>query len=261
MQSSKNHKLWVLIVVAVAVGSFATNIYAGSSKIVLCANKKTGALRYSKGGTCTKLESILSINPNGEVGPVGPTGPAGAVGPKGADGASGSDGGNGANGSTGPQGPAGLSWKWVDANGNQLGEFVDYSNRTFMYNGLVYVFNPLTSDDYSGNWRDFLYANSSCSIAKGVLHDLKLQDAVFTAPGNEPAATPRVWWKATGLTRTLSGGETFYRYNDLPGGTCVSYTVQNAPASDFFRGATYSEVAIYSGSPPAYTAPVLLSRN
>ena len=94
-----------------------------------------------------------------------------------------------------------------------------------------------------------------------MLYDLKLQDAVFTAPGNDPSATPRVWWKATGLTGTLVGGETFYRFNDVPGGTCVSYTVQNAPASDFFRGARYSEVAIYSVSPPAYTAPVLLSRN
>ena len=247
MALSGRLKLGFFLVAVVSITSFASTIRAGSSDIVLCANNKTGVLRYSKSGKCNnRLESVLTINPNGEVGPAGPAG---------------SDGGNGSSGSAGPQGPAGQSWKWVDANGNQLGEFVDYSNRTFMYNGLVYEFNPLTSDDYSGNWRDFLYSNSSCSIAKGVLYGLKLQDAVFTAPGNDPSATTRVWWKATGLTRTLVGGETFYKFNDLPGGTCVSYTVQNAPASDFYRGAKYSEVAIYSVNPPAYTAPVLLSRN
>jgi hypothetical protein len=258
MASNQKFKIGIFMVVAVATASFASSIRAGSPDIVLCANKKTGALRYSKGGTCTKLETKLSVNPNGEVGPAGP---AGAVGPKGADGANGSDGGNGSNGSTGPQGPAGPSWKWVDANGNQLGEFIDYELRLFMHNGIIYGFNTLTSNDYSGEFASFLYTDSACTTPKGSTGRLTTQDAVYTAPGNDPDATPRVWWRATGVYRTFSGGDSFYRFNDFPGGSCTLYTVQNAPASDVFRGATYSEVAIYSGSPPVYTAPVLLSRN
>ena len=76
MESNQRLKIGALLVVAVATASFATSIRAGSSDIVLCANKKTGALRYSKGGSCSKLESILSISPNGEVGPAGPSGPS-----------------------------------------------------------------------------------------------------------------------------------------------------------------------------------------
>ena len=251
-------KLGFLLVAAIVATSFASTIRAGRPDIVLCANKNTGALRYAKSGSCSKQESLLSINPNGEVGPAGP---AGAVGPKGADGASGSDGGNGANGSTGPQGPAGLSWKWVDANGNQLGEFIDYVFGLFMHNGIIYDFNPLISNDYSDEYAVLLYTDAACTIPKGRLQRQSTQDTSFTAPGNNPDATPRSWWRPTGVYRTISGGDSFYRFDDFPGGSCVLYTVQNAPTSDIFRGATYSEVAAYSGVPPAYTAPVLLSRN
>lgn len=73
-------KFGFLLVVVVAISSFTTSIYAGSSEIVLCANVKTGSLRYSKGGSCSKQESRLSINPNGALGPAGPAGPAGANG-------------------------------------------------------------------------------------------------------------------------------------------------------------------------------------
>ena len=106
MALSGRLKLGFFLVAVVSITSFASTIRAGSSDIVLCANNKTGVLRYSKSGKCNnRLESVLTINPNGEVGPAGPAG---------------SDGGNGSSGSAGPQGPAGQSWKWVDANGNQL---------------------------------------------------------------------------------------------------------------------------------------------
>jgi len=92
MASMNKVKLGFLLVVVVAISSFATSIYAGSSNIVLCANVKTGSLRYSKGGACSKQESKLSINPNGVAGPsgaVGPVGSAGAVGPAGSSGKNG----------------------------------------------------------------------------------------------------------------------------------------------------------------------------
>ena len=248
----KKIKVSVFLIAVVAVTSIATSIRAGSSDIILCANKKTGALRYSKGGTCTKLESTLSINPNGAVGPVGPVG---SVGTKGADGASGSD------GSVGPQGPAGLSWKWVDLNGNQLGQFLDYSDSTFVYNDVIYGFNPSLSNDYSSNYANFMYTDTGCTIPLGTFFSrLGVQDVVYTAPGNDVNASPRIWWKATGVTGTLAGGVTFYRLVGYPG-NCTSYTVKDAPTPDSYRGFSYQEVGVYSGSPPEYVAPVTVSRS
>ena len=100
-------KLGFLLVAAIAATSFASTIRAGSPDIVLCANKKSGVLRYSKSGSCSKQESLLSINPNGEVGPAGPAGPVGPAGPAGASGSDGGGGGSGPAGATGPAGPAG----------------------------------------------------------------------------------------------------------------------------------------------------------
>ena len=256
MAFSGRLKLGFFLVAVVSITSFASTIRAGSSDIVLCANNKTGVLRYSKSGKCNnRLESVLTINPNGEAGPAGPAGPVGQTG------ASGSDGGNGANGNTGPQGPAGLSWKWIDANGNQIGDFIDYFYPKFMFNGMIYQFNPQLSDNYASNHGNFIFIDSACTTPKGSPSFLNSQQAVFTTSGNDPNGAPRVWWRATGVTGTHAGGDTFYRFNDISGGTCVPYTVQNAPTSDFYRGTKYYEVAVYSGSPPAYTAPVLLSRN
>jgi hypothetical protein len=257
MALSGKSKLGIFLVTVASITSFASTIRAGSSDIVLCANKKTGVLRYLKSGNCNnRLESTLAINPNGSIGPTGPTGPTGPAGPAGVNGA---DGVSGSDGSTGPAGP---SWKWIDANGNQLGEFIDYSSFKFMYSGIIYSFNPFNSNDYSNEFAgQLLYTDSGCTTPKGLTGTLSTQDAVYTAPSNNPDATPRVWWRATGIYRTISGGDTFYRFNDSPGGSCTLYTVQNAPANDVFRGATYSAVAVYSGSPPAYVAPVLLSRN
>ena len=252
-------KLGFFLVAAVSIFSFASIIRASSSDVVLCANKNTAALRYSKSGKCNnRLESKLTINPNGEVGPVGPAGPAGPAGPTGA---SGSAGGNGANGSTGPQGPAGTSLKWIDANGNQLGEFVDYNFRQFMHDGIIYSFDLLTSNDYSGEYVSPFYTDAACTIPKGRLFRQSTQDTFYTAPGNDPDATPRTWWRPTGVYRTINGGDTFYRFDDSPGGNCVLYTVQNSPTGDSFRGKEYSEVVVYSGSPPTYVAPVALSSN
>ena len=86
-------------------------------------------------------------------------------------------------------------------------------------------------------------------------------EALYTAAANNPDATPRTWWRATGIYGTISAGDTFYFYNDSPGGSCVLHTVRSAPTADVFRGATYSEVSTYSGGPPTYVAPVLIARN
>ena len=263
MASNQKFKIGALLVVAVATASFATSIRAGSSDIVLCANKKTGALRYSKGGSCSKLESILSISPNGEVGPAGPSGPAG---PAGAAGASGSDGGGGssgpagATGATGATGPAGPRLKWIDANGNQVGELIDYSNNNFLYNDVIYNFNPTLSNDYSNNWSNLLYTNASCTTPKGAFGARTTQQVFYTTVADDFDAVPQYWWRPTGVDVTLSAGDTFYGYSGNPK-SCTLRTVASAPTLDVYRGYPYSQVAIYSGRPPSYTAPVLVAQS
>ena len=73
-----------------------------STKVLACANKKTGALRlaYKK---CTSREKAVSWNQAGSTGATGATGPAGATGPTGAPGPTGPA------GPTGATGPAGIA--------------------------------------------------------------------------------------------------------------------------------------------------------
>lgn len=202
MQSSKKHKLWVLLVVAVAVGSFATNIYAGSSKIVLCANKKTGVLRYSKGGTCTKLESILSINPNGEVGPVGPSGPAGAVGPVGADGASGANGANGTNAS---------SVMLQDATGAKFVWVPNY----ILWNGMMWSFSQSVETDVSYiSALPFYYLDSACRVpmypANSWAKNDGLQKAFVTTSDHTVNGLILSGWRRTGSLLSIQRTSTYY---------------------------------------------------
>jgi hypothetical protein len=241
------NRRWLFIVFFLFSSISATSVLsARGSTINLCADKKSGSLRYSKNANCRSSENKLEIDPNGEVGQTGPQGPAG---PAGSDGSS---------GQTGPQGPAGSNLKWIDANGNQLGDFVDYRFPMFLYNGIVYNFSPLISNGYTGNYGNFLYTDASCTNPMGATGVLSTQVAVYSTSGNLLEATPRFWWRSTGVTRTIVAGDSFYRFNDFPGGACVFYTVQNAPISDVFRGSTVTEVAVYSGIPPSYVSPVIL---
>ena len=84
--------------------------------IVACANKKTGAMRYSTRGSCKKTENRLTLQPlsalsstqvAGPKGDTGTAGPQGDTGPVGPAGASGSKGDTGAPGEPGPQGDPG----------------------------------------------------------------------------------------------------------------------------------------------------------
>jgi len=89
------------VVLGGGLGVFADT---NPSAITVCANKKTGALRYAKTGNCTKSETRFSLN---ETGPAGPPGTQGASGAAGEQGATGKQGTTGEQGATGPQGPAG----------------------------------------------------------------------------------------------------------------------------------------------------------
>ena len=75
-----------VVVASVALGSVAgsfISVSASPTSVVVCASKATGALRYSKAGTCRTTETKLTL---GQQGPTGPAGATGATGPAGAAG-------------------------------------------------------------------------------------------------------------------------------------------------------------------------------
>jgi hypothetical protein len=72
-----------VVVASVALGSVAgsfISVSASPTSVVVCASKATGALRYSKGGTCRTAETKLTLGQEGPAGPAGATGPAGPAG-------------------------------------------------------------------------------------------------------------------------------------------------------------------------------------
>lgn len=72
-----------VVVASVALGSVVgsfISVSAAPTSVVVCASKSTGALRYSKAGTCRATETKLTL---GQEGPAGATGATGATGPAG----------------------------------------------------------------------------------------------------------------------------------------------------------------------------------
>ncbi|MFM9136625.1 MAG: hypothetical protein ACKOQZ_00485 [Actinomycetota bacterium] len=72
-----------VVVASVALGSVVgsfISVSAAPTSVVVCASKSTGALRYSKAGTCRTTEIKLTL---GQEGPAGATGATGATGPAG----------------------------------------------------------------------------------------------------------------------------------------------------------------------------------
>ena len=216
---------------------------ASDATLKACANKTTGVMRYIAKGSCKKTETSLLWSQ------MGPQGLPGVAGPAGVNGTA------GVNGSDGSVGAAGPALKWVDADGNQLGEFLNYNSPQFLYNGVLYYFDATRSNDYSMNQGGLLYSDVACTIPKGRLFYQTTQQVFYTTIGNVEDAAPQYWWRPTGVYKTISAGETLYSFSN---GLCTSSTVPAAPAISLYRGTTLSEVAIYSGRPPSYVAPVLI---
>lgn len=94
--------LLIGVLAGVTVGGGVGVIAASSTKTVtVCADKKTGMLRYAKNGKCAKTETKVLLNQTGADGVAGATGAKGETSAKGADGAPGADGVNGVNGAAG----------------------------------------------------------------------------------------------------------------------------------------------------------------
>lgn len=90
------------------VGGGVSLVAASTGDVVtLCANKKTGVIRYLKSSKCGRSETRLDVNQSGQIGATGVAGPRGEVGPTGAAGAKGDTGAQGPKGDVGPRGEPG----------------------------------------------------------------------------------------------------------------------------------------------------------
>ena len=82
--------LVVGVLAGLTVGGGVGVIAAASTKVTVCANKKTNMLRYAKDGRCETTETKVELNQTGPAGARGPQGVAGARGATGDKGAAGS---------------------------------------------------------------------------------------------------------------------------------------------------------------------------
>ena len=133
------------VIVGIAIGGIGGVIAASStsSKIVACANKTTGAMRYSTSAKCAKTETKVSWNLAGTTGTAGAKGETGAAGTNGTAGAKGETGAAGTNATVAITqlsicGTGGTSLCKVGAVGPGSGLifFVDYNDQ---YTGFDYL--------------------------------------------------------------------------------------------------------------------------
>ncbi len=144
------------VIVGIAIGGIGGVIAASStsSKIVACANKKTGAMRYSKSATCSKNETKVSWNLAGTNGTNGTNGTAGTAGAKGETGTTGTKGETGTTGTNGTNATLAITQQSVcdgtddgavadevckvgmNGPGGGLIFFVDYNNEYATYDYL-----------------------------------------------------------------------------------------------------------------------------
>ena len=109
MQIKKSLLAFGVVAVAVAGLRVASAVSTTSeAPLILCANKKTGALRLIPRGNCTTAETKYEINRTGPQGAQGLRGPAGANGANGRDGVDGVDGEDGVDGVDGEDGEDGV---------------------------------------------------------------------------------------------------------------------------------------------------------
>ena len=204
------------IAVLVFASISATSVLnARGSTVTLCANKKSGALRYSKNGNCNSSENKLEIDPNGEVGQAGPQGaqgPAGPVGPAGPAGADGANGTNGANGSNAS------SVMLQDATG---AKFVWVPNYV-LWNGMMWSFSPSveTSSSYISAL-PFYYLDSACTQpmypASGWAQKDGAQKAFVTTSNRTVTGQILSGWRRTGSLLSIQRTSTYYSGNNCTG--------------------------------------------
>jgi hypothetical protein len=178
---------------------------ARGSTVTLCANKKTGALRYIKNGSCRSSENRIELDQNGEVGQTGPQGPQGPQGPAGPAGSDGANGANGANGSNAS------SVMLQDATG---AKFVWVPNHIY-WNGYFWPFqSPLRGGNSYDESLPSYYIDSACTRpiypASGMVRIDGPQVALITTTDRTVNGQILSGWRRVGSPLAIQRSSTYY---------------------------------------------------
>ena len=261
------------VIVGIAIGGIGGVIAASStsSKIVACANKTTGAMRYSTSAKCAKTETKVSWNLAGTNGTAGAKGETGAAGTNGTAGAKGETGAAGTNATVAITqlsicGTGGTSLCKVGAVGPGSGLifFVDYNDQ---YTGFDYLEAAPSSCQGTGkSWSSDIAhslvavngwaaravgagkANSAAMIASGATSYVgDTSGAAFFAKGST-CGTKTDWFLG-------SLGEMMLMYDNLQGvgGFAAGYywssseaNAGNAWYQDFYFGGQHDDYKFFT---------------
>ncbi len=198
-------RLLIVFFLVIASVSATSVLNARGSTVTLCANKKSGALRYLKNGDCRSSENRIELDQNGEVGqtgPQGPQGPQGPAGPAGADGANGANGTNGSNAS---------SIMLQDATGAKFVWVPNY----ILWNGMMWSFSSSVETSLSYiSALPFYYLDSACTQpifpATGWAQNDGLQKAFVTTSNRTVNGQILSGWRRTGSLLSIQRTATYY---------------------------------------------------
>ncbi len=210
----KRVNLVLLIVGVFALTNFSSALYARGSTVTLCANKKTGSLRYINNGNCRSSENKIQLDQNGEVGQTGPQGPQGPTGPAGPAGADGANGANGANGSNAS------SVMLQDATG---AKFVWVPNYIF-WNGMMWPFvSSIQGSNSYINSMPYYYIDSACTQpiypTSGMVRIDGPQVALITTSDRTVNGQILHGWRQTGTLQAIQRASSYYHWG---GSSCVA---------------------------------------
>lgn len=252
-QQSK-FRLAGVFIAGLLIAGFVTTARADQNSttvIVACANNRTGVLRYSTNGRCSRTtERPLTWNISGPTGPAGPAGLQGPVGAAGQQGPAGSDGSDGSDGAPGATGPAGR-FVAVDNTGKTLGPLI-YRNYIVVNSGVFY-FDGTTSNGWGANAASFRYSDNTCSTPIAIMSRASLDFRFYnTTDRSDDFSKLDRWWKPTGTYTTTDTGDTVYVNGDGDPPSCRTVTVP--VGASVYR--TAWSLITSADAPPTYTAPV-----
>ena len=222
------------VVATVAVVGTVNYAFAdGSSTIVACANKSTGAMRLLGRGNCQKTETRLTWNEQG------PSGSAGAK------------------GDSGPAGANGQNLFAVDANGATIGPVwgMNGATATVEINAHIWTVDLFTSNFSVGTISSDYWGDNTCTQPFGVLEIGHLPSAqhLLTDYGlNTVWDVTDKTYQVTGSPLTFSGRSVYGR-NDT--NVCV-------PLSTLEKTRLDASLRLFAVGPeiprPTYVAPVTI---
>jgi hypothetical protein len=235
----KIHLIFIAIGL-IAVTSYSSALYARGSTVTLCANTKSGALRYIKSGNCRSTENKIELDQNGELGQTGPQGPAG---PAGADGSNGAD------------GSSALSLYLQDSVGTKFALTGPY----ILWNGLVwnYGWSPNSTGSHIAGAFPPFYKDASCTLpifgGSGWTKNDGVQATYITTTDHSFTGPIQSGWKRTGPLIPVDRAANYYYWQ---ANTCNAQTgaisIDTRDFSDYYEAQPISW--------PVIVPPIILAQ-